>query len=409
MRRDGVVLGIGRTGRDRGRPGRLAVLRGRVAARIVAALAGWALLAVAGCASPGSSGSPDSAGSAASSGAAGGSASTGAGHPTGGTSDAGSGSGSLSEQLAGRTFLSTSVDGHRLVAGSTVRIEFIRDGQVRASAGCNSLSGRAEWSDDILIVQQFAATEMGCDTPLMDQDAWLAGLLGSGLRADLDGDALTLTGDGTTVHLADRRVVDPDRPLQGTTWILDAIISGTGPSATVSSVPEGITATLRIADGKIQFFDGVNEHGGPTGPGAGIVVGADTVQIRGDIAGTAVGCEPEDACSVDMSVLTQDFRYRVTARQLTVTGTGDMAGRGLMFVARDDTEGPGGEPPVVTGSPASPAPGDRSVPPTRSAPQVSPGAATELTSQGGPRPSMGGGHDSIPPQPSPQSQSQPDG
>ena len=42
--------------------------------------------------------------------------------------------------LEGRTFLSTSIEGRALVAGSRVRISF-QENRVGASAGCNSMSG----------------------------------------------------------------------------------------------------------------------------------------------------------------------------------------------------------------------------------------------------------------------------
>jgi heat shock protein HslJ len=367
---------------------------------LLAAIVGAVALVLAGCASPGSGGS-----------AAGPSGST----PSGGDQTH-SNSDGMSDRLAGRTFLSTSVTGHDLAAGSMIRISFDDHDALSADAGCNALSGPYRVEQDTLIATRLAQTEMGCDQALMDQDAWFADLLGSGLTVDLQGDVLTLTGTDVTMRLTDRRVVDPDRPLEGTTWVLDGIITGTGPDGSVSSVPQGITATLRIADGKIHFFDGLNDSDGP------VTVGPDAVHIVADIYSSAVGCAAGSTCSVDLSVLTHDFDYRITAGHLTVTGTGQYADRGLTFIAQDSPStgiasgvtGAGStstEVPTTSSgeiSPGTPPPGTPdqtgsgrgSAPPARPGPTAT-GAASDLTSSAAPRPATSGRHDSIPPQPSP--------
>ena len=43
----------------------------------------------------------------------------------------------------------------------------------------------------------------------------------------LDGDRLTLHSAATTIQLVDRRVADPDRPIEGTVRQLDGIIDAT--------------------------------------------------------------------------------------------------------------------------------------------------------------------------------------
>ncbi len=61
---------------------------------------------------------------------------------------------SASPDLDGREFVSTQVDGHDLVADSTIRISF-EDGSLSINAGCNTMFGaytverrRAERADD---------------------------------------------------------------------------------------------------------------------------------------------------------------------------------------------------------------------------------------------------------------------
>ena len=121
------------------------------------------------------------------------------------------------------------------------------------------------------------------------------------------------------------------KSLTDTTWLLDGIIH----SGVVASPPAGISASLRIAAGRIHYFDGVNDSDGPVEPGGRLVVGSDTVQIHGGVGTSATGCVSVSghACFVDMSVLSQDFHYRISGDHLVVTGTGRTSGEGLTFIA----------------------------------------------------------------------------
>jgi heat shock protein HslJ len=149
------------------------------------------------------------------------------------------------EGLDGRTFLSTAIDGRALVAGSRVRLTF-DGGSIGASAACNSMGGPYAVDGGVLRAPQLATTEMACDPALMAQDQWLASLL-DGAAITLDGDTLTLAKDGVTVTLVDREVADPDRPLEGTSWVVEGLVSG----ESVSSIPVGVRASLTFSDGQV--------------------------------------------------------------------------------------------------------------------------------------------------------------
>ncbi len=112
--------------------------------------------------------------------------------------------------LESRTFLSTQVQGHDLVAGTHVRLSF-KDGQVGINAGCNLMSGAYQIVDGRLVVGNMATTQMGCEAPLMAQDQWVGAFV-SGATVTLAGDALTLRNGDITMTLKDREVADPDRP-----------------------------------------------------------------------------------------------------------------------------------------------------------------------------------------------------
>lgn len=117
----------------------------------------------------------------------------------GGTGETGAGAGAA--DLAGRSFVSTGVTGHELVAGSEVRLIFSED-RVSVNAGCNTLTGAATWDDGVLAVDEHVATtQMACDDALMQQDDWLLAFLKSGPRLTVEGSTLTLGDESESLVL----------------------------------------------------------------------------------------------------------------------------------------------------------------------------------------------------------------
>jgi heat shock protein HslJ len=226
--------------------------------------------------------------------------------------------GGWSGNLAGRTFLSTAIDGRALVPGSQVSLTF-GVGTIGASAGCNSMGGTAAIVDGRLVVGDLATTEMACARPLMDQDAWLAEFL-DGAAITLDGDILILAKDRVVLTLGDREVVDADRPLVGTPWVLDGIVT----RDSVSSVPMGITAGLAFEEDRVSVQTGCNSGGAP------VEVSAETLAF-GPLVLTEVACEGA-AMEVERAVtavLSGTAAYRIEAGTLTI----DRGGQGLVYRA----------------------------------------------------------------------------
>ena len=179
--------------------------------------------------------------------------------------------------LDGRTFLSTDVTdagtSHPLAANTRLRISFSHR-QIGLSAGCNSMGGAYVVRNGLLTVTDLTTTDMGCDPDLMDQDTWLADLITSGPTIRLDGNDLRIKGGETVIHLVDREVADPDRPLVGPTWSVVSVISGDA----VSSVPDGVLATLSFTDdGQVLIDTGCNGAGGRYATGDGTVTFSDIV------------------------------------------------------------------------------------------------------------------------------------
>lgn len=220
--------------------------------------------------------------------------------------------------LEGRTFLSTGVtdDGapRDLVEGSRIRLTF-EDGNLSAHAGCNTMFGGYRLDGEVLVVEDMGMTEMGCPGGLAEQDTWLSGLLTARPAVGVEGDDLTLTAGATVISLADRAVADPDRPLVGTHWRVDSLISGDA----VSSTPASAQASLTFGeDGTVAVRGGCN-----TGS-ATYTAGADGVSI-GPVGMTRMACDDERG-ELERAVLqvldAGDLQVTIEADRLTLSGEG---------------------------------------------------------------------------------------
>jgi heat shock protein HslJ len=220
--------------------------------------------------------------------------------------------------LDGRTYLSTAIEGADLVPNSQVRLSFA-DGNLNANAGCNHLGGTYTIEGDRIRTAQMSTTEMACEEPLMRQDQWLAQFL-TDVTFTQAADTLTLTNGDVRLTLTDKEVVTPDQSLEGRTWNLDGIVSG----ESVSSVPVGVTASLKIEGGQAEIKAGCN------GGGGSVEVTPDTLTF-GPIATTKMACDAA-AMSVEtavLAVLSGPVKFSIDADVLTI----DAGGAGLIFRA----------------------------------------------------------------------------
>jgi heat shock protein HslJ len=131
---------------------------------------------------------------------------------------------------------------------------------------------------------------------------------------------LTLGHGDVTVTLTDREVADPDRPLDGTRWVVDGIVTGDA----VSSVPAGVTAALTISNGQLQVVAGCNT-------GSASVEATDTTMTIGPLALTKKACASETMAveQAVTAVLSGQVGYSIEADVLTLTASG----AGLMLRA----------------------------------------------------------------------------
>lgn len=108
-------------------------------------------------------------------------------------------------QVAGRTFVSTSVRGdHELVAGSRITLSFTPE-KLTASAGCATLSGPYSlFGDGLRMTGEIERTTADCEPALRQQDDWLAGFLTAQSSTQLVGDTLSLGGRAVYITLDER-------------------------------------------------------------------------------------------------------------------------------------------------------------------------------------------------------------
>ncbi|MQA26760.1 MAG: META domain-containing protein [Micromonosporaceae bacterium] len=226
-----------------------------------------------------------------------------------GSSDAGKNS------PAGRTFLSSSLTDkgkpRPLVSGSRIRLAFKGAG-LEVHAGCNHFTGDAEFDGDRLVVSNLGGSEMGCSQDLMKQDEWLTGFLTGKPNWRLDGDTLILTRAEARIELTDRRVADPDRPLQGARWVVEGTLDGD----TAAAVPGDVDAHLTLSDnGAVRGDTGCNTFSGKVTTTKSAITFSDIVVTN-------------NACSGERGALDKAMRellrgtvkYQLEADKLTLTG-----------------------------------------------------------------------------------------
>lgn len=214
------------------------------------------------------------------------------------------GSAPTADDLVDRSFESTEVSGHELVADSVIELAFMAD-SVAARAGCNSMNGGYEIVDGTLEVSDMASTMMACDDALMAQDTWLSEFLTSGPVIVLDGDTLTLTGHDAALTLS---AVQPAE-LEGTTWTITGIVA----NEAVSSLPMDAEASITITDGQAAIRTGCNN-------GSTSVEITDTTMTFGPIALTKMACPP-DLTELEASVLAAldgEVTYEISGDSLSL-------------------------------------------------------------------------------------------
>jgi heat shock protein HslJ len=113
----------------------------------------------------------------------------------GGSGGDGSANGSIPvervDQLTGSWLAVNDVSAPATTLG-TVRLDFSADGQLVAQTGCNGLFATPSVQDSVLVTGPVRSTRMACAPALMEQERWVAEMLGTRPRLELSGPYLYL-------------------------------------------------------------------------------------------------------------------------------------------------------------------------------------------------------------------------
>jgi heat shock protein HslJ len=235
-------------------------------------------------------------------------------------------------------------------ADARVTLEVEPDGddwQVGGTAACNSYGGTVRIDGAGWEGTGFGQTGMACDEPRMATErAYLDALATIDTWERPTADELLLRGP--TVELRfDALPPVPLAALTGTTWVLDTLLTGVGPDATVSSTAPGAEeATLHLSPGGTlaastgcRTFDGEWSEAGDELLFTTFGQTDDSPNVAND--GTTT-CEPAVVAQEDhvLSVLGDGFRAEVDGQQLTLIGRD---GLGLRYVAAGRPDVGGGD------------------------------------------------------------------
>ena len=152
-------------------------------------------------------------------------------------------------------------------ADARVTMEVTSDGgtwQVGGTTTCNSYGGTVTTDGNAWRAQGYGATAMACDEPRMTAErAYLDALEAVDTWARPSPDELVLTGPGVELRFGELPPV-PLAELTASTWVLDSLMTGTGPDAVVTSTIHGAeVASLRLeVDGTVAATTGCRSFSG---------------------------------------------------------------------------------------------------------------------------------------------------
>ncbi|GIH03944.1 META domain-containing protein [Rhizocola hellebori] len=195
--------------------------------------------------------------------------------------------GGAGSQFVGRTFLSTEVTGHTLADSTRLQLAFPEAGKLTAQAGCNHLFGDVSFDGDHMKVAEMGSTTLGCDEARHKQDAWLSAFLKAGPKFTVNGDELVLTGETETIKLVDKSASQPDKPLQGTKWMVQSLVDG----QSAGSVPQGTPAFLRFDGETVTGDAGCNQLSGKAVQTPGAITFSDLKTTKKACAGDGAAVE----------------------------------------------------------------------------------------------------------------------
>ena len=167
--------------------------------------------------------------------------------------------GSSGGEITGKIWVLDSLNGSPLEPGTGITAEFTTDGKVSGSAGCNRYSGQYTVSgSSIQFTAPMASTMMACPEPVMAQENAYFQALAAAKTYAVKGDQLTLSDSGGKA-IASYKAQSQD--LAGTSWVVIGYNNG---KQAVVSVTIGTELTAKFGkDGNLTGNAGCNDYNGP--------------------------------------------------------------------------------------------------------------------------------------------------
>ena len=231
----------------------------------------------------------------------------------------GAGAGPPDGLLVGRSFNATgaSQDGRERRLVARAGIQFQAEGRTLVATGCNSASGMARMRSGRLVADGFSITAMGCASPgAMEQETFVMSVVEDKPEALLDGDVLILRTNVAEIRFVDRKVADPDRPLEGTRWKVTGQFD-----PQVASSSAALAGEVVLSSGRVRFTGTCQDAEGPMAvTGATVTVGA-----LSQSPPRPCSQQQQEAEAAVLRLLTGTMKAEITAANLTLShpdGTG---------------------------------------------------------------------------------------
>jgi heat shock protein HslJ len=286
--------------------------------------------------------------------------------PTTTAASGGEGGSSSGEDLTGTTWLMTGrpVEGStKLVpaVGQDPTLDFLADGKLAGSTGCNRFFGT--WTQDGagLTVTVGGSTQMACvDRQTTEQEQAVLTVLPETAGFERDGDTLTLTGaEGRALFEYTAGV----GTLAGTTWTATGINNGRG-ALEGTSTTEQASISFR-ADGTVAVSGGCNTTTLPV-----TITPPEGIEVGDTGTSTEIGCPPELQAQDEQLVAAMQASTIYTLSGTSLTLRDDQGAMQATFTLDQGATGSGG-----AGSPDAPV-SDEPV-------STEPGATPNATASGG--------------------------
>lgn len=153
-----------------------------------------------------------------------------------------------------------------LVQPPRIYLQFLDDGRVLVSGGCNGLQGSLRIDEGQFAISDSGSTAVGCmDQSLHRMDEWISAFFAAPRAYGYDGSRIELSSDTTRVVLRPLKEVEPDLPLEGTRWEITHLTQGSvggGAADTGAAMAPPPGAFLVIRAGEFTADDGCNEFTG---------------------------------------------------------------------------------------------------------------------------------------------------